>query len=64
MQETSTEQSDGVRIDCVGIGPLVFAVPSAKVVPKSGIDSTLTPPIQLSVGSDILAQTILTVDYA
>jgi predicted aspartyl protease len=56
--------ANGVRIDSLAIGPLVFAVPSAKVVPKSGIDPTLTPPIQLTVGSDILAQIILTVDYA
>jgi predicted aspartyl protease len=55
---------DGVRIDSLDIGSLIFAVPSAKVVPKSNIDPTLTPPIQLSVGSDILAQIILTVDYA
>jgi hypothetical protein len=53
-----------VRIDSVAIGPLIFAVPSAKVVPKSGIDPTLMPPIQLSVGSDILAEITLTVDYA
>lgn len=54
----------GVRIDRIDVGPLVFAVPSAKVNPKSGIDPTLTPPILISVGSDILAQMILTVDYA
>ena len=55
---------NGVRIESLVIGPLAFAVPSAKVVPKSDIDPTLTPPIQLSVGSDILAQIILTVDYS
>jgi predicted aspartyl protease len=55
---------NGVRIDSLEIGPLVFAVPSAKVNPKSGIDPTLAPPIQVSVGSDILARIILTVDFA
>ncbi len=54
----------GVRIDSLSIGSLVFAVPSAKVVPKSGIDLALTPPVQLAVGSDILAQMVLTVDHA
>ena len=54
---------NGVRIDSLAIGPLVFAVPSARVNPKGGIDPTLSPPIQLAVGSDILAQIILTVDY-
>jgi hypothetical protein len=58
------EAPNGVRIDTLGIGPLVFAVPSAKVDSKSGIDPTLTPPLLLSVGSDILSQIILTVDYA
>jgi predicted aspartyl protease len=54
----------GVRIDSLEIGPMSFAVPSAKVAPKSGIDPALRPPIQLSIGSDILSQVILTVDYA
>ena len=54
----------GVRIDSLKIGPLAFAVPSAKVVPKSGIDRTLAQPILLAVGSDIIGQMILTVDYA
>jgi hypothetical protein len=54
---------NGVRIDSLAIGPLVFAVPSARVNPKAGIDPTLSPPIQLAVGSDILGQLILMVDY-
>lgn len=57
------ETSNGVRIDSLGIGPLMFTVPSAKLVPKSGIDPALTPPIQLAVGSDILSQLVMTVDY-
>ena len=56
--------ANGVRVDSLAIGPLVFAVPSAKVVPKSGIDPTLDPPIQLAVGSDVLSGILLTVDYA
>jgi predicted aspartyl protease len=55
---------NGVRIDSLAIGPLVFSVPSARVNPKAGIDPTLSPPIQLAVGSDILGQLIFTVDYA
>ena len=55
---------NGVRVDSLAIGPLVFSVPSARVNAKAGIDPTLSPPIQLAVGSDILARLILTVDYA
>jgi hypothetical protein len=53
----------GVRIDSLAIGPLVFAIPSARVNPKAGIDPTLDPGIMLAVGSDVLSQMILTVDY-
>jgi predicted aspartyl protease len=53
----------GVRIDSLVLGSLVFAVPSARVNPKGGIDPTLSPPIQLAIGSDILAQVIQLVDY-
>ncbi len=55
---------NGVRIDSLAIGPRVFPVASAKEAVLSGIDSDLTPPIQASVGSDILSQILLTVDYA
>ncbi len=55
---------NGVRIDSLAIGPFVFSVPSARVNARAGIDPVLSPPIQLAVGSDILAQLILTVDYA
>ena len=54
---------NGVRIDSLAIGPFVFHVPSARVNPKAGIDAALRPPIQLAVGSDILGQLLLTVDY-
>jgi Aspartyl protease len=54
----------GVSIDSIQIGTLVFSVPSAKVISKAGIDPTLTPSLQLTLGSDILAELILTVDYA
>ena len=53
----------GASIGSIQIGTLVFSVPSAKVISKAGIDPTLTPSIQLTLGSDILAQMILTVDY-
>lgn len=55
---------NGVRIDSLTIGPFLFVVPSARVNPKAAIDPTLSPPILLAVGSDILGQLILTVDYA
>lgn len=55
--------ANGVRIDSLTIGPFVFAVPSARVNPKAGIDTSLNPPIQLAIGSDILRHLILTVDY-
>jgi len=65
VQELGLARSgDGVRIDSLALGPLVFSVPSAKVDSKAGIDPTLTPALQLAVGSDILAQVIITVDYA
>lgn len=54
----------GVRIRSVELGPFAFDIPSARVNPKAGIDSTLSPPIQLAVGSDVLHQLVLTVDYA
>ena len=65
VQELSLPTAaNGVRIDSLAIGPLVFSVPSARVNAKAGIDPTLRPPIQLAVGSDILARVILTVDYS
>lgn len=56
--------ANGVRIDSLALGSLRFSVPSARVNPKSGIDPDLQPPIQLAIGSDILSQLLLTVDYA
>jgi predicted aspartyl protease len=55
---------NGVRIDSLAIGSLVFSVSSARVNPKAAIDPTLSSPILLSIGSDILAQMIVTVDYS
>lgn len=53
----------GYRIEEVTFGPYKFAVASAKEVSFKGISQTLPEPIMLSVGSDILSQVILTVDY-
>ena len=65
VQELSLPAAgNGVRIDSLAIGPLVFAVPSARVNAKTGIDPTLNPPILLAVGSDILSQMIVMVDYS
>lgn len=58
----STE--DGVRLDALQIGPTPFAVSSAKVVSLAAIDQSLPAPIELSVGSDVMSQMLITVDYA
>lgn len=64
VRELNLPQSkNGASIDSLQIGPLVFSV-TARVNPKSGIDRTLNPPILLAVGSDILKQFIMTIDYA
>jgi len=55
--------TDGCRLDSVVIGPFSFAVPSAKVLSFAGLSRGLPEPVQLAVGSDILLQVILSVDY-
>ena len=55
---------NGVAVDSLTIGSLSFSVPSARINPKADIDPSLTPPIQLAVGSDIISQLIFTVDYS
>jgi len=55
--------SQGVAIDHLRIGDLVFEVPSAKEVDQSAIDTSLPEPILAGVGSDVLSRFVWTVDY-
>jgi hypothetical protein len=59
-----TPQASGVRVDSLVIGPVPFAIPSAKVQSLADIDRSLPTPIELSVGSDVISQLLITVDYA
>jgi hypothetical protein len=54
----------GVQIDSLFIGDTPFAIPSAKLVSLADIDRSLPAPIELSVGSDVMSQLLITVDYA
>lgn len=54
----------GVQIDSLVIGSIPFAIPSAKLVSLADIDTSLPTPIELSVGSDVMSQLLITVDYA
>jgi predicted aspartyl protease len=56
--------ANGVRLDSLSLGSLTFAVASARLDAKTGIDPSLSPPLEVSVGSDILAQVVLTVDFS
>lgn len=55
--------SNGYRIDEVKIGHYAFEVASAKEKSFRGISDGLPEPIRLGIGSDILSEIILTVDY-
>ena len=54
----------GVRIDALGVGSATFGIPSAKLVSLADIDRSLPAPIELSVGSDVMSELVITVDYA
>ncbi len=58
------EAENGYRLNEVKIGPYSFSVPSAKQVDFKGVSEGLPEPILLGIGSDILSQVILTVDYS
>ena len=58
------ESGNGYRLSEVKIGPYSFSVPSAKQVDFKGLSEGLPEPILLGVGSDILSQVVLTVDYS
>jgi ABC-type branched-subunit amino acid transport system substrate-binding protein/predicted aspartyl protease len=54
---------NGYRIDEIRLGQLVFKAPSAKEKSFKGISKGLEKAIGLGIGSDLLAQVVLTVDY-
>lgn len=54
----------GYQINEIRLGSLLFRVPSAREERSfAGISQGLPEPILLGIGSDILAQTVFTVDY-
>jgi predicted aspartyl protease len=57
------ENERGFQVDDLRIGSHTFEVPSAKVVELRAIDNSLEDPILLGIGSDILSQVPMTVDY-
>ncbi len=57
------ENERGFQIDNLRIGSHTFEIPSAKVVELRAIDDSLENPILLGIGSDILSQLPVTVDY-
>ena len=57
-------RENGVQIDSLFVGGIPFAIPSAKLMALADIDRSLPEPIELSVGSDVMSQLLITVDYA
>ena len=57
------EDERGFRVDELRIGSFTFKIPSAKEVDLRAIDDSLADPILLGIGSDILNQVPVTVDY-
>ena len=55
---------NGYEIREVKIGCYSFSVPSAKEVNFNGIGEGLPHPIMLGIGSDIVSQLVLSVDYS
>jgi hypothetical protein len=58
LEETGT----GVVLEGLRLGGDAFSVPSAKLVVLRQIDPTLSDPILVGIGSDILRDVVLTVD--
>ncbi|NIM97106.1 MAG: hypothetical protein GTO24_03155, partial [candidate division Zixibacteria bacterium] len=58
------EVKRGYRIDKIQLGQYSFKVTSAKKVSFRGISGDLPEPILLGIGSDILSQVVLSVDYS
>lgn len=53
----------GFRIDHLVVGSFTFTVPSAKEVGFGGFSAAYPEPILIGVGSDVLSQVLLTIDY-
>ena len=58
------QTANGYRIDDIKIAPYSFSVPSARPDSFKGISEGLPGPILVGIGSDILSQVVLTVDYS
>jgi len=54
---------NGYQIDQIRLGKVNFSTSPAKDVDFSGIGEGLPGPIRLGIGSDVLANTVFTVDY-
>lgn len=57
------KNGDGYRVDEVRLGTFSFTVPSAKEVSFKRISEGLPKPMMLGIGSDIVSQVVLSVDY-
>jgi predicted aspartyl protease len=58
------EVEGGYRIDEIQLGPYSFKVASAKKVSFRGMSDDFAEPILFGVGSDLLSQVVLSVDYS
>ena len=58
------QAKNGYQIRDLEIGHYSFSVPSAKEVNFKGISQELPQPILLGIGSDILSQVVMSVDYS
>lgn len=57
------QDEQGAFIKEIKLGSLTFSVKSAKVLSLQGLSKGYTEPILLGIGSDILSQLVLSVDY-
>lgn len=57
------ESSGGFRIDDLRLGSHQFSIPSAKGVRFRGISDGLDRPIEIGIGSDVLKDVVMTIDY-
>lgn len=53
----------GYEINEIKLGPYIFSIKNAKKTSFSGISKGYPEPIMLGIGSDIISQIILTIDY-
>jgi len=65
VEESRLEETEtGVALEQVTLGPLTWSVESARVVNTSGISEGLPGRISVGIGSDLLRDFVVTVDYA